>query len=784
MKLERLTLKGFSSAFPGVVDLKLRDLPAGLVAIVGPNGKGKTTLLEVPPGAIFRQLPSRNGADPVDYATGRDSGIGLEYSVDAGTFSSKLSLDGPKRNTDALLEQLVDGRWVPLNDGKRSTYDVAIAERFPSFDLFINSSFAAQGRGDEFTRRKPSQRKDLFVEFLALQHYAAMAKTCVEAAELVADARLRLEVQVEQLQLQTAPGIATQLDALAHQLQTSGGGAELRQRELREELAQLELRASTLADQVGAYTAAQVRVRGLEADLTAKRTELAGVQAQRSKAVAGLEADRARIAAKRDADVAEADKRIAGNEQILGMADAIAAAGATLTRLDEEFGAARSAFTERQAEYRQAVEQLRQVEKQLGALATVEDRRDRAQRDTGILDTVPCGGAGAYAACQFLTDATAAQAQLQALNAQLEPKAALADAVGRQVVDVERLGAAVKALQETTSALETQRVEPAKLVKYATPLAEAKAKIAGYEEAKAKATADAAEQLDAVDVQHHQRMGDLDEVAATLGVEIARLELALTLGKVDLDEAAAGNTKAVVLQADLAAARAEWDRVTAAIATTASGRDELERRRQEFATKREQLAAVRGRLAQVDQELVEWRDLRKALDKGGLPDLEIDAAGPTITATTNALLTSCYSTRFTVELVTQVEKADKSGMRDEFTVKVFDNETGGDWRDIAQLSGGEKVVVQEALMCAIAVYVNERSPMPIRTLWRDETGAALDPANAIAYVHMLRKVLELGHFHHVFFISHNPAAAALADTQIRVGGGTAVLVYPPFLEVA
>jgi DNA repair exonuclease SbcCD ATPase subunit len=200
--------------------------------------------------------------------------------------------------------------------------------------------------------------------------------------------------------------------------------------------------------------------------------------------------------------------------------------------------------------------------------------------------------------------------------------------------------------------------------------------------------------------------------------------------------------------------------------------------------KRTRLVDVRRRLAIVHAELVEWRDLKKALDKGGLPDLEIDAAGPTITATTNALLTSCYSTRFTVELVTQVEKADKSGMRDEFTVKVMDNEAGGDWRDIAQLSGGEKTVVQEALMCAIALYVNERAPMPIRTLWRDETGAALDPQNAIAYVHMLRKVLELGNFHHVFFISHNAAAAALADTQIQVGGGTATIVSPPFMEAA
>jgi ABC-type siderophore export system fused ATPase/permease subunit len=77
-------------------------------------------------------------------------------------------------------------------------------------------------------------------------------------------------------------------------------------------------------------------------------------------------------------------------------------------------------------------------------------------------------------------------------------------------------------------------------------------------------------------------------------------------------------------------------------------------------------------------------------------------------------------------------------------------------------------------MCAIALYVNERSPMPIRTLWRDETGAALDPVPTRShYVHMLRKVRELGGFHHVFFITHNPRPRRSADTQIQVGGGTA-----------
>src|SRR5579862_905735 len=106
MRLDRLALKGLSSAFPDAVDLELRDLPPGLVALTGPNGHGKTMLLEATPGALYRQLPAREGKDPVLYAVGRDSFINEEFSIDGvGTFRARLNLDGPKRSSDAVLEQ-------------------------------------------------------------------------------------------------------------------------------------------------------------------------------------------------------------------------------------------------------------------------------------------------------------------------------------------------------------------------------------------------------------------------------------------------------------------------------------------------------------------------------------------------------------------------------------------------------------------------------------------------------------------------------------------------------
>lgn len=787
MRLERLQLRGFSSAFPGAIDLDLRGIPQGsVVACLGGNGAGKTTLFESVPGAIFRQLPARNGEDPVTYATGRDSYLDLEYSVDGrGAFHIRLNLDGPKRQTDAVLEAIhADGTRVPLNDGKRSTFDEAIKARFPSFDLFINSSFAAQGRGDEFTRRKPSQRKDLFVEFLALQHYAAMSKTAAEAADLAHDGRLRLEVQVEQLARETAPALLEALDQQAQALQVQGGQAELRQLEMRSRLDTLEARAALLGDQVAAYTAAEQRVRMLEAERLARQADLRTIKAAEVGAAAGYTDERARVLAKRDVDLADLAKRIAGNQQIREQADSIHAAVEAIVRLDRELGVARQQLETCLAAQQRAAVDLRAVEQQLAALTATEKDLARAQGDANLLLDVPCGGEGEYAACQFLVNAKKAEAQIAALAKALRPKADLADRVGALTRDGDAQQVATTNARRRIQVLENMRAGFQKDAAYEAPLAAADARIAELTAQQAAVAVDAEERVQAANRRRAERIAELEAQGRQLTVTIGRLDADLWTAQADLEAATTGHSQANEVLLALRSARAEWDAVTTTLATIAGARQALEQRRLELTTKRTTLTELRGRLSRVEQEWLEWKDLAKALGKGGLPDLEIDAAGPTISALTTELLLACFGPRFSLELVTQVAKSDGSGLKDLFTVEVTDNEAGGATRDISQLSGGEKTIVQEALMSAISLYVNARSPQPIRTLWRDETGAALDAVNAVRYVAMLRKVQELGGYHHVFFISHNADAAALADVQIQVGEGKAVIGYPPFVEVA
>ena len=111
---------------------------------------------------------------------------------------------------------------------------------------------------------------------------------------------------------------------------------------------------------------------------------------------------------------------------------------------------------------------------------------------------------------------------------------------------------------------------------------------------------------------------------------------------------------------------------------------------------------------------------------------------------------------------------------------MLDNARGGDVRDIADLSGGEQVIVDEALKNALCIYMNQRASMPMRTCWRDETTGPLDVDNAPRYIQMLRRVQELAGFHHILFVSHNAECAAMADAQISVHDGQADVLLPPF----
>lgn len=182
-----------------------------------------------------------------------------------------------------------------------------------------------------------------------------------------------------------------------------------------------------------------------------------------------------------------------------------------------------------------------------------------------------------------------------------------------------------------------------------------------------------------------------------------------------------------------------------------------------------ELARTKSLVDETTQSAADWSQLEKAFGKDGIQALEIDAAGPTVTAIANDLLTSCYGSRFQLRIDTTepTQKGDK--VKEIFDVKILDAEAPEGERRCG--SGGEQAILDEALRLAIAIFNTQRSGHETLTLWRDETGGALSPENASRYVHMLRRAREIGGFHQVLFISHSEAVWAQADRQLFFADG-------------
>lgn len=838
MRLDHLKLRGFMTAFAGKdVTIDFTALPPGLIAFVGNNGEGKTTLLEAGPAGVYRQLMSREH-ELVDYAQDRDSCIEARWTFDDATYRARLQADGIKRSTTAVLMR--EGDHKPLNDGKVSTFDPAVRAIFPPVEVFKASAFGAQDKSGSFITLGKKDRRDLFASFLGADRLIRMSETASKAAAIVERKRVEVLAEIDQLSRATSAETKATLDGLARTHDDDFAVATVTRDELATAIAHDESRLATLQGQVAAYATAQQRLTGIEASMKTRLDELLHLEADHAAAGvdesnamdrmvidherqvqaltdkiddAGAGTELGELVKARAGKLADIDTKLANNVKIKEQADDIRAAVADLKAFTARLEEHRRTVTALMADERALAATIAEVERAIADYTKPKTELDRATQDSQLLETVPCGGAGEYAACQLLVNATTAKARIAELEQQID---GLTDTLKDRARHAEasiQLADRILLEQRIVASLQTDIARVAPTAKYESTLAAAEARIEELTASKVAVNTDFDRQVADAETRAAARRAELlQQKAALVESTMAReaeasarakaraqsvakqrttLEAAIAGLKVDRQDAvteiertATAQQESSELQAQLAKDRRLREEAIAAIATAAAGQQDVARRRAELDVKTKRKSQAVAQLQALDTELVEWQLLQKALGRDGLPDLEIDQAGPGISATTNQLLSACFSSRFSVELVTQVARADGKGLKEEFTVLVTDNENGCAVRDIRDLSGGEQVIVAEALMNAVALYVHERSQTPMRTIFRDETTGPLNKDNTQRYIQMLRKVLELGGIHQILFISHDPDAFNLADAQIRIEGGKATPVLPPYREAA
>ena len=195
--------------------------------------------------------------------------------------------------------------------------------------------------------------------------------------------------------------------------------------------------------------------------------------------------------------------------------------------------------------------------------------------------------------------------------------------------------------------------------------------------------------------------------------------------------------------------------------------DENERRKLAI---NERMNEIKTTILGLGRDLRQWKLIEEGFGREGLIALELELAAPAVSDIANALLKEMGG-RFAIRFDTLQPKMTRgkiTGYRESFSVKVFDSEKGVE-KNIIDLSGGERVWVDEAIARGIAIYNARNSGSELGFLVSDERDGALDADKKIEYMSMKRKVLELGGDKQEIFISHTPEVWDLADEVIRIG---------------
>lgn len=805
------------------IAVDLDAMPGTLIAVCGENGAGKSTLLELFAGAMYRRCPTRGTL--ADLATARDSFVEATV-VNGASYRIRQDVDAISGKGEALVRDLAGAAVLP--DTKVKSFDTWATTHLPSPEVLFASTFAAQGSGG-FLDLKEGDRKAVLLRVLGIERLEGLAKaardeaSAAKAAITTLDARLiderarsgDLDAANNGLSAATAAAVeakdaldfakeglraweaertvldAAQLEQTRHAARAAELDGQIAEeaKALADAQARLTNNRNTLArgDEIRAAVArraaivaeiqaleiaasnAESRVREASAAANAAASALTAAQAATRQAQARLDdATRRRDEAKkRTADRAVV---LGAIEQAKGATVAVERAKATLDEATVELDAVRSqralGAEGREKALRGHVDTMIAVEHPDGSEMRGMAQRAAAENGAAVelAATLPGRTKAAEAAVAkakaTLVEAEAALAKAQAVAARLpaieaaevelsaseqaitDASGPLADAMANQdraAADVAMTKAAVSALDGTGA---TERAAIAKLRAESDGLAPAAdlltrldaatdriAELTGLVEgAEKRIAALRAERAQVPTAEARAALRPRPDVAAVEAAK-ARAEEGATLARAAVARAEEGAARVAVLETERQAARDEQD---------------------------------------------DWALLADAFGRDGIQAAEIDAAGPELTALINDLLHTCVTTRWTVTLDTQKASSDGKRTLEGLDVRVLDTEKGRD-ATADSLSGGERVLVGEAISLALTMLACRRSGVVGPTIVRDETGAALDPVRGRAYIAMLRRAAEIVGASKVLYVSHVPAIAEMADARIVVAGGTAVV---------
>jgi DNA repair exonuclease SbcCD ATPase subunit len=797
MQLTSLEFRGITR-FNNTVKIPFSDLK-GVIALVGENGSGKTTTMESIFAGLYRELPSREG-NLADHSNGKDAYIDMAFDW-GGSYRSLIKIDAEKRTQEAYLYR--DGE--PLNDGKVTTFDAKIAELFLPRSLFLMSAFSAQNKNGSFLSLSKVDKKKAFADMLGL---GEMQKLADKAGEI--EKELTKDLGFLEGNYQAKGEQVAELDTLHEQYRE----AQEKLLEANDDLGKYREREEKLIAELARMEAERGRRDGIRSDMAAVDEEIKSIDAKlqiNAQAVENnqkvmTDGDRIQKAVER---VAEIGKEIAEYKTVIaqheatrsGNEDRRSEVSELITKAERLEGEAndleRTDREQHQTEKGKLEEQLKNTELSLSgrvgmlnsakaSILRLEKEIATLEEQSAIRSRLSCGDS--VEKCELAEHVNHA---ISLIPMTKETKEAKVKEIEQLLAEMERLDKSRKILKEQISAMSTHVVP--------SEVAEKKQDAEKVREEARNIEANILKRKTEIDNQiriSHTKIADLEselmneQIHARLSERLSNSAKRLSeleedantlrsdrLLRVEKQGGLMRQLEAIPSEEAIQDLKLSKELVAVNIQTTDKAREDASSSTVRLKTRIAELTKIEETLDGMSKEIAYKRDrlacakhLAFAFGRDGIQALEIDAAGPEVSAIVNELLSECFGTRFSVSIVTTKPKSSGKGTTEVFDLSVIDNDRQREG-SVSTLSGGETVIVNEAISLGLSIFNARKNGRKVETILRDETSGALDPQNAMRYMAMLKKAFELSGVDKLIFIAHQPELWEAADHRLFVRDG-------------
>lgn len=805
MKPLKLFLKGFAGIVSGCrksqITLDLSVIPewATLVALVGKNGQGKTTILDnLHP---YRLMPSRcKGLKPSSFSYWDEiaeplAQKQLDWSHDGVTYRSDLvfRVTGKTNSQQAFLHRWDGGDWAPVvlpdgttSDGSAATYDRCVEAILGRPEVFFTTQFAAHRRkmlGDY----EHADVKVLLSAWLGHDELLRDSASAAEVASLLREKLAEIQAQVRDgAELRAAANAARaelqQLTKLAQAKAATLVQAEQDVQKLRARIVQLDTEAASFQRVEEQRKQWREMIEAEQRRTAARTSELRDQAAKQTSALQQRDAEADMSIKALRQEIAEAEARLTTIDKRIAEEKTVRDAVGKVAPLQSK----RTALTGSLDGIRQQIGTLRPYRTKTltltADLATVMtkgkatgDRVAQLNTVAALADRVPCSGMELAASCELLKDAREARAKLTQVTTDYANQRKQYSAINNELRSAGVEVAKLDALEARDAQVGQELDAVIRSLDRLVPLASQSQLI---DEAK-RARPGVVNLLTAkkADVERHEATrksikADIDAAMAACTAAIAQVQLAQQKAVAGYQE----KLQALPAGADASVREGVVKALSQAEAQVLASKAEIAQLQATQAQVHERIGRAEAGVAELSPlshaaerlglEIEAWELASQALGRDGLVAFSIDDAGPGIAAIANDLLAVCYGGRFSVRFETQREL--RSGaLREGFEIMVLDVEDGKE-KPVQKLSGGQSVYVNDCLMRAVALYLTGAARFHSDTLFSDETDGLLDEEKKRQLILLKRRVHELGKYSREYFVTQTKEIQGLADYVINV----------------